>query len=104
MIPDRQARPYDLINPMIPRVARRVRKSRLEVCRQCEYYTGLEQCALCGCFMPAKVMLPHASCPAGKWEAEDVAPVTIETPREVYDAEQRLAQEIAETAPKQPEE
>lgn len=96
MIPDREARPYDLINPTIPRVARRVRKSRLEICRQCQYYTGLEQCALCGCFMPAKVMLPHASCPDGRWLAEVVleAPsMETDLPPEVYDVVQQVYQE-----------
>lgn len=76
MIPKRPARPYDLIDPRIPRVQRRIRKMRLTVCKECEHYTGLEQCALCGCFMPVKVMLPHSSCPIGKWEAEPEDPIT----------------------------
>jgi len=72
MIPDRQARPYDALDPRIPRVQRRIRKMRLSICKECEFYTGLEQCAQCGCFMPVKVMLPHASCPVGKWPAEEL--------------------------------
>ena len=103
MIPEREARPYDLVNPLIPRVARLVRKSRLDICKQCQYFTGLEQCALCGCFMPAKVMLPHASCPVGKWEAEG-APQSPQTPTETDEAFDRLKKEIEETAPEQEKE
>jgi hypothetical protein len=103
VIPDREARPYDVLNPMIPRVARLVRKSRLDICKQCQYFTGLERCALCGCFMPAKVMLPHSACPIGKWEAEGEAPIN-EMPSEVIEALERLAHEVQETAPRQGEE
>lgn len=70
MIPDRQARPYDAIDPRIPRVRRRVRRQRMDICRGCEFLNGLEQCVKCGCFMPVKTMLPHAFCPLDKWQAE----------------------------------
>ena len=53
--------------------------------------------------MPAKVMLPHASCPVGKWEAEG-APQIPQTPPEAGEAFDRLQKEIEETAPEQEKE
>ena len=70
MIPERQARPQDVLDPRIPRVKRRIRRERLAICEQCEHYNGLQQCTQCGCLMPLKAMLPHAECPIGKWKAE----------------------------------
>lgn len=69
MIPEREAKPHDLLDPRIPRVKRRLRKARLTICEGCEHYTPLNQCTQCGCFMPLKVTLPHAACPIGKWDA-----------------------------------
>ncbi len=43
-----------------------VRQERLQVCRGCEYHTGL-RCRVCGCFTTVKVRLPHEACPLGKW-------------------------------------
>lgn len=41
---------------------------RLTICESCEHYNAnFKRCAKCGCFMPAKVALPMASCPIGKW-------------------------------------
>ncbi|MGA1697552.1 MAG: DUF6171 family protein [Ilumatobacteraceae bacterium] len=70
MIPEREARLHDAFNPLIPRVKRRLRKQRMQICRECDKLNGLEQCAVCNCYMPIKTMLPHASCPEGKWDAE----------------------------------
>jgi hypothetical protein len=53
--------------------------------------------------MPAKVMLPHSSCPINKWEAEG-APQIFETPTETDEAFDRLKKEIEETAPEQEKE
>ena len=44
---------------------------KLKICEECEFYkASLKQCKICGCFMPAKVLLPFAKCPADppKWE------------------------------------
>jgi hypothetical protein len=43
-------------------------EQKLELCRQCEHFrSSTQQCKLCGCFMPLKVLMPLA-CPAEKWE------------------------------------
>lgn len=64
------ARPWDLLNPNIGRVSDEVRESRLSICESCPFYVKLtKQCTKCGCFMPAKTGLPHASCPEHKWDA-----------------------------------
>jgi hypothetical protein len=64
------ARPWDLLNPNIGRVSDEVKKLRMEFCTGCEFFISLtQQCTKCGCIMPAKTGLPHASCPVGKWDA-----------------------------------
>jgi hypothetical protein len=64
------ARPWDLLNPNIGRVSDEVKKLRMEFCTGCEFFVSLtQQCTKCGCIMPAKTGLPHASCPVGKWDA-----------------------------------
>jgi hypothetical protein len=64
------ARPWDLLNPNIGRVSDEVKKLRMEFCTNCEFFISLtQQCTKCGCIMPAKTGLPHASCPVGKWDA-----------------------------------
>lgn len=41
---------------------------RLEICKRCPMYDHvLKRCRECGCFMPAKVQLPKAKCPQGRW-------------------------------------
>lgn len=51
-------------------------RKRLSVCESCPEYgknrnqTGMvnsQRCSLCGCFMPVKVKLVRATCPANKW-------------------------------------
>lgn len=45
--------------------------ARHEQCRACSYYTEFTKiCSMCRCFMPAKVKLPMAECPIGKWKKE----------------------------------
>jgi len=64
------ARPWDLLNPNIGRVSDEVKKLRMEFCTGCEFFISLtQQCTKCGCHMPWKTGLPHASCPVGKWDA-----------------------------------
>jgi rRNA maturation protein Nop10 len=70
------ARPWDLFNRNIGRVGESVKESRMEICRECEFFTSLTQtCKKCGCIMPAKAGLPHAFCPIHKWDAVDTSGV-----------------------------
>lgn len=46
-------------------------KDRMAVCKGCENLTKVKTCSLCNCFMPAKVAIPFASCPDGKWSIEE---------------------------------
>ena len=46
-------------------------KDRMAVCKGCENLTKVKTCSLCNCFMPAKVAIPFASCPDGKWAIEE---------------------------------
>lgn len=41
-------------------------KNRAEICNKCKFReTGL--CKKCGCFLEAKIRIPSAKCPIGKW-------------------------------------
>ena len=63
----KDVKPWDLINGS-PRSEEEVAKSRLEICRTCEYFRPkTETCRKCGCFMKAKTMLLNAKCPIEKW-------------------------------------
>lgn len=65
---DRPARPWDLYNKKIGRVDNLTANERIEICRGCEFFIKpTTQCKKCGCIMTAKVKLPNASCPIGKW-------------------------------------
>ena len=46
-------------------------KKRMSICGGCEQLTKIKSCKLCNCFMPAKVAIPFASCPDGKWAIEE---------------------------------
>jgi hypothetical protein len=59
--------PTALLNPDTPKVEPEVAASRLAVCVDCPEYLLTSQCRKCGCFMPVKAGLEHASCPLGKW-------------------------------------
>lgn len=39
---------------------------RYKICKECPYFNKLK-CQKCGCFMKAKVLIPRAKCPIGKW-------------------------------------
>ena len=40
-------------------------------CRSCDQYQEVEnQCAECGCYIPAKAKIVLDSCPLGKWKVE----------------------------------
>ena len=61
-------RPWDLLNPNAPRAEERVSDSRYAICQECpELVKVTKQCKQCGCVMPGKVKLLHATCPLGKW-------------------------------------
>ena len=45
-------------------------KNRMAICGDCEQLTKIKTCSLCNCFMPAKVAIPFAACPDGKWKEE----------------------------------
>lgn len=41
---------------------------RYEICKGCENFNEtFKSCKLCGCFMPAKVLLKSSKCPDNKW-------------------------------------
>ncbi len=69
----REVRPWDLLNPQIPRSPDNVAAERLAICKACpRYRKRAGQCKECGCIMPQKVKLAGASCPLGKWGIFDV--------------------------------
>ena len=52
---------------------------RMEICKECDSLIGIKRtvgydwtskftlCKECNCYMPAKVLIPQASCPLEKW-------------------------------------
>lgn len=40
---------------------------RLSICYDCNKFTKIRQCKLCGCFMDLKTKLGSSKCPEGKW-------------------------------------
>ena len=45
-------------------------KQRMDTCKSCEHYQPEPQkCGKCGCFMPAKVLVPFVKCPEDKWKS-----------------------------------
>lgn len=59
--------PMALLNPDTPEVDEEVRTTRLAFCEKCPSLLISKQCKECGCFMPIKAGLFHATCPLGKW-------------------------------------
>jgi hypothetical protein len=71
---DRPARPWDLFNKNLGRVESVIAEERFALCQACPEYIKLtHQCKECGCIMNAKVKLPNASCPLGKWDTVAVS-------------------------------
>jgi hypothetical protein len=63
-----ETRPWDLVNPNIPRASEDEAEKRFEICKACPELIKLtSQCKKCGCFMAAKTKLLAATCPIGKW-------------------------------------
>ena len=52
-------------------VSEDIQEQRLAHCNQCEFYTKLNFCSKCNCFMPVKVKLAYKSCPIGLWHSEN---------------------------------
>lgn len=47
---------------------RDVGQVRIDMCKVCPEFVGFtKQCKKCGCFLPAKVLIPFSKCPIGKW-------------------------------------
>lgn len=65
---ERDAKPWDLLNPNIDRVAEDIAQSRMSICQSCEHFLKMTgQCKKCGCIMGLKTKLSNASCPVGNW-------------------------------------
>ena len=65
---EKQARPWDLINPKTEWAEEELATERFSLCSGCPELINLtKQCKKCGCFMPGKTKIKHAACPLGKW-------------------------------------
>lgn len=54
---------YAFPNHKIEKIA----KKRIAICLECDDLKKNNSCALCGCYMPAKVRSPKSKCDAKKW-------------------------------------
>ena len=56
---------YVFPNPRVEEEAKR----RIEICvsNKCKKFNANKTCALCNCYMPAKVRSPKSKCGIGKW-------------------------------------
>lgn len=71
---NKPARPWDLFNKNIGRVAEKIKEERFSICQECPKFIKITgQCRECGCVMKLKTSLPHATCPIGKWGPERVS-------------------------------
>ena len=50
-------------------VSHQTYQDRFAHCLPCPHY-DLGLCRLCGCWLDAKVQMPHEACPEGKWGGE----------------------------------
>jgi hypothetical protein len=68
MSDNRSVKPWDMLNPNMPRAAVDLATERFEICKACPELIQLtKQCKKCGCFMALKTQLQDATCPLGKW-------------------------------------
>lgn len=44
-------------------------KEKYIICLACERLTDKKFCSECGCFVPAKVLIPFSECPLKKWDS-----------------------------------
>ena len=69
----KKARPWDLLNKNIGRVAEEQQVERMAICNKCPFLIkATKTCVKCGCFMTEKTKLPNAECPLHKWEQVDI--------------------------------
>jgi len=56
---------YIFPNPQIEKIA----KERIAICvkNDCAKFRSNNSCAICGCYMPAKVRSEKSHCPIKKW-------------------------------------
>jgi hypothetical protein len=62
-----EARPWDFLNSNTQYSSEELENSRMDICNECDRLLITKQCKECGCFMPLKVKLFHATCPLQKW-------------------------------------
>ncbi len=68
MSDNRSVKPWDMLNPNMPRATVDLAAERFEICKACPELIQLtKQCKKCGCFMVLKTQLQDATCPLGKW-------------------------------------
>ena len=61
-------RPWDLINPNIPKVSDKIQEERFSICLSCPKLIQITKtCSECKCFMVLKTRLLNATCPINKW-------------------------------------
>ena len=66
---DKEARPWDFLNPEVEYVPEDIQNARLDACHSCELYIKVPGvCKKCGCIMKLKTKLAHAYCPIDKWD------------------------------------
>jgi len=66
--PEREMRPWDLLNPNEPKSPEAEKERRLSICAECPMFIHrTQQCRKCGCFMKLKTRLENAHCPLHKW-------------------------------------
>ncbi len=58
----------DLVTGKLKFVNRKIAKDRYAVCQSCEMRNSAANvCTVCGCYLPAKVILEKSSCPVEYW-------------------------------------
>lgn len=62
------AKPWDLLNPSIPKVSKEIAEERMNICHQCPSLVA-GMCKECFCVMKIKTTLSNAYCPLEKWNA-----------------------------------
>lgn len=55
------------INGIIPLSNEELAVERMKVCEECEHFSTMRRCGLCGCFMDFKVKMLHSECPKDLW-------------------------------------
>jgi hypothetical protein len=70
MVMNDNAKPWDILNPSIPKVSKELAEERMSICHSCpSLMAGM--CRECFCIMKVKTTLSNAYCPLGKWTASN---------------------------------